>query len=167
MTSRWFLIPHWCLRSLESQDRSLIVIVTALQVAWLGNYCPAPSRDRYFFISTVSMPKDHLPSWPVGIGVNQPGHKTDLSSPSATEGRNLWSYTSAFPYVILAWFLSTGIPLPHIWFEYVASLLYHYFSPCFIYQKYLVMYLGAYFVYQFVSVVVSGCIETAFCVYTR
>jgi len=41
----------------------------------------------------------------ISLGVEQPEHEADHSSPSRADSKNAWSYTSAPPYIFIAWCL--------------------------------------------------------------
>jgi hypothetical protein len=43
-------------------------------------------------------------SYQIGIGGSFPGDKADHSPPSNAKSKNLWSYTSTLPYVLMAWY---------------------------------------------------------------
>jgi hypothetical protein len=79
-----------------------VSIVTMLQVG-AGNFSPH-HRDH------VGWFRAHLVSYPKGIGgcfpgVKRTGRETNHSPPSSGEVKNASSYTSAFLYVFMAWYL--------------------------------------------------------------
>jgi hypothetical protein len=41
----------------------------------------------------------------LSLGVKQPGHEADNSSPSTAKVKNAWHYTSTLPYIFMAWCL--------------------------------------------------------------
>jgi len=66
---------------------------------WAGRRGSIPDRgiDVFFIFATASRPALGTIQWVAGVNsqwVNWPGSETDHSSPSSTEIKNAWSYTS-------------------------------------------------------------------------
>jgi len=117
----WFFygptfFPTHHLQSRHSTPR--VSIVTGLQVGRLGFDSDRGMKGIFLFVLTGSellfngYRKFFLP------GVERSGREVGQSHPSSAEVKNVWSYTSTPPYVLMAWCLvKQGISRPHqLWF---------------------------------------------------
>jgi hypothetical protein len=91
-----------------------VSIVTRLQAQQPTNWVWSLARASYFslYCSIQNGSGTHLPFYPgehwvlLYPKVKRPGCETNYSPPSSTKVRNVWSYNSTPPYIILAWCLT-------------------------------------------------------------
>jgi hypothetical protein len=103
--------------------RGRVSIVTRLQFGRAGVQFLAGALEGIYFLGTASRPTlgptQFHNQWVPGnlsLGVKRPMRKADHSPPSSSEVKNVWSYTSIPPYVLMAWCLITQL--------YISIILY-------------------------------------------